>query len=140
MTGIGPPGWQQHLLRHTAELRGPLRQLLETMGSLGFDGHELFGVRLAIEEAVVNAIKHGHRGDATKTVHFRYQLGDRQLLVEVQDEGSGFDPDGVPDPLAPGNVERPGGRGVFLIRHYMTWVAYNDRGNCVTMCKQRASA
>jgi serine/threonine-protein kinase RsbW len=139
MTGNGPSlNWQQHALRHSLELRGPLRQLLDTMQALGYDGHEQFGVRLAIEEAVVNAIKHGHRGDATKTVHFRYQLGERQVLIEVQDEGPGFDPDNVPDPLAPGNLERPGGRGVFLIRHYMTWVSYNEHGNCVTMCKQRA--
>jgi serine/threonine-protein kinase RsbW len=137
MTGNGPPGWHQHVLRTSCELRGPLQQLLDAMRGHGYDPHALFGVRLALEEAVVNAIKHGHRGDTAKTVHVRYQLCERQLLVEVQDEGPGFDPEGLPDPLAPENLERPGGRGVFLIRHYMTWVAYNDSGNCVTMCKTR---
>ena len=54
-------------------------------------------------------------------------------------EFRGFDPDGVPDPLAPGNLERPGGRGIFLMRHYMSWVQYNEIGNCVVMCKARSS-
>jgi serine/threonine-protein kinase RsbW len=57
------------------------------------------------------------------------------MLVEIRDEGPGFDPDGLPDPLAPQNLERPGGRGVFLIRQYMTWVQFNETGNAVTLCK-----
>jgi serine/threonine-protein kinase RsbW len=72
-------------------------------------------------------------------VRVRYQVNAEQFLVEIEDEGPGFDPEGVADPLAPENLERPGGRGVFLMRHYMTWVSFNERGNCVTMCRRRTS-
>ena len=68
-----------------------------------------------------------------------FQISPRQLLVEIRDQGPGFDPDGLPDPLAPENLERPGGRGVFLIRQYMTWVQYNETGNGVTLCKVKST-
>jgi len=62
----------------------------------------------------------------------------QQVLLVIEDEGLGFEPDELPDPLAPENLERACGRGVFLMRHYMTWVRFNDRGNCVTLCKRRS--
>ena len=99
----------------------------------------MFGIRLALEEALVNAVKHGNRSDASKIVRVHYQICEEQFLIEIRDEGAGFDPDGVPDPLSPANLERPGGRGVFLIRHYMSWVQYNEVGNAVTLCKVRSA-
>jgi serine/threonine-protein kinase RsbW len=98
---------------------------------------EAFVVRLALEEAMVNAIKHGHRGDPSKVAHLRYRVTPACVLAEVEDEGDGFDPDDVPDPLAPENLERPCGRGLLLMRNYMTWVRYNATGTCVTLCLRR---
>ena len=112
-----------------------MNRVLAEMQGAGFSRKDVFGTRLALEEAIVNAIKHGHRNDTSKCVEVRFQITDRQLLIEVRDEGPGFDPDGLPDPLAPENLERPGGRGVFLIRQYMTWVQFNETGNVVTLCK-----
>ena len=112
-----------------------ITRIVGQMHAAGFSVKEVFGARLAIEEAVVNAIRHGHRGDTSKRVSVYFQVSCNQLLVEVQDQGAGFDPDGLPDPLAPENLERPGGRGVFLIRQYMTWVQYNETGNAITLCK-----
>ena len=61
-------------------------------------------------------------------------------MIEVEDEGRGFDPSHVPDPTLPENLERPNGRGLLLMRRSMTWVRYTGRGNRVTLCKRRSSA
>ena len=138
----GNPGfapWQQIGLNTLAETQCLVRQLIDELRPCGFADKELFGIRLALEEALVNAIKHGNGQDPSKTVSVRYQITLQHFMIEVQDQGRGFDPEGVPDPLAPENLERPGGRGVFLMRHYMSWVQYNEAGNCVTLCKVRSA-
>src|SRR5262249_32767790 len=103
-----------------------------------FSSSDVFAMRLTLEEALANALKHGNHDDPAKQVQTRYRFGSDLVLVEIEDEGDGFDPDHLPDPLAPENLEKPSGRGVFLMRHYMTWVRYNERGNCVCLCKQRS--
>jgi serine/threonine-protein kinase RsbW len=130
--------WHEQTLRTIGDMDVFITDLLRALGERGFSIHDLFSIRLALEEAIVNAIIHGHHGDPSKLVHLRYQLNDACLLAEVADEGAGFLPDLVPDPLAPENLEREGGRGLFLMRSYMTWVRYNDAGNCVTLCKERS--
>lgn len=138
MTGNpGFAGWQQIGIRSLVEIQGLLNRLLDELLPLDFTHKERFNIRLALEEALVNAIKHGNRQDSAKTVHIRYQITSLQFLIEIEDEGRGFDADAVPDPLHPENLERPGGRGVFLMRHYMSWVQYSETGNCVTLCKVR---
>ena len=99
---------------------------------------DIFSIKLALEEALVNAIKHGHRGDPSKQVHVRYRVEADRLTVEVEDQGPGFRPELVPDPRAPENLERDCGRGLLLMRNFMTSVRYNDAGTCVTLCKCRA--
>jgi serine/threonine-protein kinase RsbW len=133
----GPRPFQQAEVRTVVEATCLLRRLIDELRSSGYPEKELFGIRLALEEALVNAIKHGNRSDPSKRVQVRYQADAVQFLIEIRDEGRGFDPDGLPDPLSPENIERPGGRGVFLMRHYMSWVQYNETGNAVTLCKVR---
>jgi len=96
---------------------------------------EVFSIKLALEEALVNAIKHGNQMDRTKKVRIAYQLHADRFDVHITDEGPGFDPSDVPDPTAFENLERPCGRGLMLMRHYMTEVAFNERGNSVAMSK-----
>jgi serine/threonine-protein kinase RsbW len=96
---------------------------------------EVFSVRLALEEALVNAIKHGNQMDRAKRVFISYRFLDDRFEVLISDEGNGFDPNDVPDPTAVENLERPCGRGLMLMRHYMTRVDYNERGNGVSMTK-----
>jgi serine/threonine-protein kinase RsbW len=96
---------------------------------------EVFSVRLALEEALVNAIKHGNQLDRSKKVRIAYRLGPDHFEVHITDEGAGFDPSDVPDPTAAENLERPCGRGLMLMRHYMSEVAFSPRGNSVTMRK-----
>lgn len=97
--------------------------------------HDIFSIKLALEEALVNAIKHGNQMDRAKKVRISYQLFADRFDVQIFDDGSGFDPNDVPDPTAFENLERPCGRGLMLMRHYMTEVAFNQRGNGVTMRK-----
>ncbi len=113
--------------------------VVAAMNRSGFSSKDLFGVRLAMEEAIVNAIKHGNRSDKNKHVRVRYQVHPDRVVVEIEDQGSGFRPDQVPDPTAPENLEKPSGRGLLLMKTYTTWVRFNQRGNCVTMCKERSA-
>jgi serine/threonine-protein kinase RsbW len=98
---------------------------------------DVFGIRLALEEALVNAIKHGNQMDRAKKVHISYRIRAEHFEIVIADEGPGFDPNDVPDPTAPENLERCCGRGLMLMRHYMTEVDYCRRGNSVRMCKRR---
>ena len=112
--------------------------IASAMEQCGYDPKEVFGVRLALEEALVNAVKHGNRHDPTKCGCASWQVGHRRVMIEIEDEGDGFDRRAVPDPCAAENLGRSCGRGLLLMRHYMSWVRYNRRGNRVTMCKRRA--
>ena len=98
---------------------------------------DIFAIKLAVEEALVNAIKHGNQMDHDKHVRVSYAVTSARFDVRIADDGPGFNPDDVPDPTDPGNIERPCGRGLLLIRGFMTDVRYNARGNEVTMSKVR---
>lgn len=123
---------------HTMDEMNPvIARILDAMVQAGYSEKDCFGTRLSLEEAIVNALRHGNGGDPRKTVHIRFAVSNHLIVAEVEDEGPGFNPYTLPDPLAPEHLERPGGRGVFLMRHYMTSVHFNERGNCVHMCKAR---
>ena len=111
--------------------------ILELAQACEFTEPDLFAIRLAVEEALVNAIKHGNGSDPTKNVHIDYEVNHDQVRVRIEDEGEGFDPDQVPDPTQPEFLERPCGRGLLLMRHYMSEVRFNDRGNSVEMVKRK---
>jgi len=103
----------------------------------GFDEDSLFAIRLALDEALCNAVRHGNRNDPTKQVVVDYRVDADRLEVSVTDEGCGFTPAQLPDPTADENLERPNGRGVMLMKAYMTEVSFNERGNRVTLIKDR---
>lgn len=95
-----------------------------------------FAIKLALEEALTNAIKHGNRNDVSKRLVVRYAINPRQAVIMVRDEGHGFRPVTVPDPTADENLERPNGRGIMLMHAYMTRVHFNKAGNEVWMLKR----
>jgi serine/threonine-protein kinase RsbW len=119
------------------EMDAAIGEVLASLESAGFMDRDRFAVRLALEEAIMNAIRHAHQYDRGKQVKLRYHITPECLLAEVEDEGPGFDPGAVPDPRKQPYLEREGGRGLLLMRSFMTWVRYNERGTCVTMCKGR---
>ena len=101
----------------------------------GFDEESLFALRLGIEEALSNAVRHGNGGDRSKAVRVRYEVTSDRVDIYVEDEGMGFDPCAVPDPTTPENLEKNSGRGVMLMRAYMNLVEYNETGNTVHLVK-----
>jgi serine/threonine-protein kinase RsbW len=135
----GMENWHRRTLHAFTEVVPVLDQVLDELGSAGYSGKDAFAVRLALEEALVNAIKHGHHGDESRSVHMSYQVTGECVVAEVEDEGPGFRIEEVPDPLDPENLERDCGRGLLLMRTYMTWVRYNPAGNRVTLCKRRTA-
>lgn len=108
--------------------------------SCEFSEPELFAIRLAVEEALVNAIKHGNGSDPSKKVRIEYEIDSDKVRIRIEDEGPGFDPEDVPDPTDPEFLERPCGRGLMLMRHYMSHVVFSERGNCVEMLKRKGEA
>jgi serine/threonine-protein kinase RsbW len=131
--------WTEVRLSRSEEVVPVLEMVLAAMTEHGFSARDRRDLRLALEEAVVNGLKHGNGSDPSKVVRLRYQVSSREALAEVQDQGAGFEPDAVPDPTAPENLDRPSGRGLLLIRHYTTWVRYDGSGNRVTLCKHRTA-
>jgi len=114
-----------------------LDEVLEQLATHEWGQHDIFGVHLALEEALVNAIKHGNRCDRSKTVQVVCELSHDRLYVLVKDEGPGFNPDEVPDCTGADRLEMPCGRGVLLMRSFMSSVEFRERGNCVVMTKER---
>ena len=114
---------------------------------LGFDEDSMHWVGVAIRESVINAIKHGNRNDAGKMVHVDFTSShdpeDAGLTISVRDEGEGFEPEEVADPLAPENMLKSSGRGIFLIRSFMDDVQLtkgSEGGMEVRMVKKLAKA
>ena len=116
-----------------------VREVLAQLRLLGWADRDLFAIQMALVESLVNAMRHGNRLDAKKIVVVECKASPDRFWMRVQDEGSGFQPDVVPDCTADENLERCSGRGLALIKAYMTRVEYNDRGNCVTMEKFRTT-
>ena len=115
-----------------------LDEVLAQLASNDWRERDIFGVHLAMEEALVNAIKHGNRCDSSKSIHVVCELSHERLHVKIRDEGAGFDPDQVPDCTNHDRLEMPCGRGVLLMRSFMSSVEFHDNGNCVVMTKNRA--
>jgi serine/threonine-protein kinase RsbW len=126
------------LLYRVEEMAPVLGEVAAALESLGYAAEDRHAVRLALDEAIVNGLRHGNRGDAAKCVRLRCYVGPELMVAEVEDEGPGFNPAVVPDPNLPENFLQPGGRGVMIMRHYMSWVHFSERGNCVTMGKCRS--
>ena len=109
----------------------------------GLDEDALHWVSVAVRESVVNAIKHGNRNDESKRVRVEFTPvpsdEPSQLVIRVEDEGEGFDPEEVADPLAPENILKSSGRGIFLIRSFMDEVELQrgkERGMQIRMVKK----
>jgi len=112
-------------------------RIIAAMEHCQYSDKDVFGMRLALEEALVNAIKHGNGMDPNKQVHVSCQVDEKEARVTIRDEGEGFDPADVPDPTDDDNLEKPGGRGIMLMRAFMTEVSYSEDGNEVLLVKQR---
>lgn len=112
--------------------------LVDRLRAYDFNGSRLnLNFRVGVAEALANAMIYGNGSDPDKRVRVEVELSSRAVALHVHDEGNGFDDSGVPDPTLPENLDRGGGRGIFLIRELMDEVQYNPPGNSVRMVLHR---
>lgn len=105
----------------------------------GVDEAGLFGIDLAVREAVANAVKHGNKFNETKRVKIAFERADGEFIIEIEDEGSGFDWDHVPDPTNPENLLKASGRGILFMRNFMdnvSWRRSAKGGTIVRLAKK----
>ena len=96
---------------------------------------DIYGnIMIAVTESVNNAIKHGNNGLKDRNVELSLNFEDSTLKFVVRDEGLGFDFNNLPDPTAPENIDKPGGRGIFLMKHLSDEVSFQNNGAQVTLC------
>ncbi len=114
------------------------QSLLAQVACCNYDEAATFAIKLALEEGINNAIKHGNKFDSDKTVEIVYDITPERAIITITDQGEGFNPSTLPDPTADENLERPTGRGVMLIHAYMDQVTYNESGNRVRMVKNNS--
>lgn len=140
MSGDHPPGGydvEYDFFSDLGEVRLLQERLEVALAAAGWTEHEQFAIKLAVEEATVNAVKHGNQMDPDKKVRVGYAVTPKRFDIRIADEGPGFNPEDVPDPTEEDFIERPCGRGLLLIRGFMSDVRYHGRGNVVTMSKVR---
>ena len=119
-----------------ALMNGVLEYLQERVAKLGLIKPERSNLFVALDEAFVNAVKHGNKNDPNKLVRITAELTPQEASFTVEDEGEGFDITQIPDPCDPANLFRTSGRGVLLIYNIMDEVEYNAQGNRVKMVKR----
>ena len=119
-----------------ALMNGVLQYLLERVSKLGLIKPERSNLFVALDEAFVNAVKHGNKNDPTKLVRITAELSPKEASFTVEDEGEGFDVQAIPDPCDPTNLFKSSGRGVLLMYNIMDEVEYNALGNRVKMVKR----
>jgi serine/threonine-protein kinase RsbW len=116
-----------------------LEYLLDRVDKIGLIKTEQSNLFVALDEAFVNAVKHGNRNDPTKLVRITAELSPREAIFTVEDEGDGFDVREIPDPCDPANLFKSNGRGVLLIYNIMDEVEYSERGTRLRMVKRSES-
>lgn len=119
------------------EAKKPEADILRELRRCGYDNEVIFAIKLTLEESLTNAVKHGNRCDPTKRVAVRYAITPEKACFIIRDEGSGFDPDQIPDPTTPERIAVPSGRGILLMRAYMDRVEFRDNGREVFFMKRR---
>ena len=110
-----------------------LMKRVEKVGIVDADNSNLF---IALDEAFVNAVKHGNKFDVDKIIRVSAEVSAKEARFTVEDEGEGFDVEKIPDPTNPENLFKTSGRGVLIIHNIMDEVKYNERGNRLTMIKK----
>ena len=130
-------------LNSTMESVGEVEAAADKLaGEAGLDEDERFHVAMAVREAAVNAVLHGNEYDPAKKITASFENTGKDLIFTISDQGKGVDPDKLPDPLAPENLLRGTGRGIFLIRSFMDEVHFRhlDPGTELTLVKHLAQA
>ncbi len=111
-----------------------IEHILTLASNLGLKDASIFAIRLAIEEAITNAFLHGHQNlQPNIPIQVQYKISPGEIQIAIEDQGPGFIPESLPDPTLLENLSKPSGRGVMLMKAYMSEVTFNKRGNRVKM-------
>jgi serine/threonine-protein kinase RsbW len=116
-----------------------LDRISAVLSHADYPAQAVVGVRLALEEAVINGFQHGNKNDKSKCVCVCWRVSPNEFVVQIQDEGAGFDIASVPDPTLLENLHKPSGRGLLLMHQFMTSVEFSANGARVTMKKLRSA-
>jgi serine/threonine-protein kinase RsbW len=108
-------------------------KILAMAQELGYDENALFRLRLGLDEALINAVRHGNEGNPELTITLEYRVTREYLVVSIADQGEGFDYCNLMDPRSEEALMRGCGRGIFLIQQFMSEVHFNEKGNCITL-------
>ncbi len=110
-------------------------RMVNSLLQRNIDKSVIFDVRLSVEEAILNAIEHGNRRDASLAVDVFFEIDDEKIEITIEDKGKGFSHSALPDPTTDENILRAHGRGVYLINKLMDDIRYNEKGNRVKLTK-----
>jgi len=128
--------FEQFVIPSTLSSKHELEEtIFEKLECCEYSCEAIFAIRLAYQEAKINAIRHGNACDASKNVTVEFSIDQDRVVFRITDEGPGFSPKDVPDPTEPDRISLPNGRGIMLIRAYMDEVRFNERGNSLVMVK-----
>ena len=128
--------------KHTIEVSYPhnlenlFQKVIKLAGLPELDNDDKFALELSFVEAVNNALIHGNGKSKEKKVRLDFSFEDSVFKLTITDQGQGFDATRLPDPTTSDNIDKDSGRGVLLIRHYMDYVCYNEKGNSLTISKR----
>jgi serine/threonine-protein kinase RsbW len=117
--------------------RGVQDAIMDAVQAMRFSENDVFAIRLALEEAMINAIKHGNKLDPSKTVTIDAVIAPDEVDITIQDQGRGFSKADIPDPTLEENLEKNSGRGIMLIEAYMSSAEWTDGGRRLRMRKSR---
>jgi len=113
------------------------KQMVSALQACNFSEEDVFAIHLALEEAFINAVRHGNKMESSKAVKIDYGIESDKIEICMTDEGEGFDPEVIPDPRYGDNLYKPAGRGMLLMRSFMDVVEYSKQGNSVRMIRYR---
>jgi serine/threonine-protein kinase RsbW len=130
----GSKVWLRDRVHSFTDIARLIRIITSAMTEAGFSEDDVYWAHLGLKEALINANKHGHQGDWAKPIEIRYHVSAAGVVAEIEDQGPGFEPSQVPDPLSVENMDRSTGRGLLLMRSTLSGVCHNQQGNCVCLC------
>lgn len=122
-------------LRYYEDMDRAVAVILSSMDSCGYTDDAIRKMKISLTELIVNAILHGNKKDFAKKVIMGHIVDKSKAVISIMDEGSGFNPDNVPDPTLPENLVKDCGRGLFIVRHYVDSLVFNEKANRVTIVK-----
>ncbi len=134
-----PVLYEKIIPSNTADGLTAQEEIVSLMEQFEYSMRDIFAMRLSLEEAITNAIRHGNKFAPDKVVAISCEINELLMKVVVQDQGDGFEPESVPDPTSIEYIERPSGRGLMLMRAYLNRCEYADGGRRLEMERHRNS-